>query len=529
MKKAFLPLGVLGVLSLAAAPFDLADLAQGDPQSVVKRCRALTEARIAGIRATPNLVPPAGAPVFYVSPDGDDARDGRTPATAWRTTERVSRAKLAPGSYVLFARGGTWRTSLDLKGYGPDRPFLGYAGGLRGQTGVTYSAYGTGPKPRLLASPFDGADPKRWRATEKADVWACDLGRTDVGNVVFDGGAAWGFKIVPVYHKDGTTTAQYTGRPFRDWRDLDRDLCFYHDWSTNGIGRGTGTLYLHSRGNPGTRFKSIEFGVRHNIITAHGRPGVTIDNLCLLHCGAHGIHQGGSKDLRVQNCEFGWIGGGVQGENLFGRAWPVRYGNAVEVGACDGYMVTNCYVYQVYDAGLTHQTDAVSRFDGKENERYQKRIRYVDNVIEKCNYSIEYFIARCPVNNPSRMEDFTIAGNLMWDAGTGLCEQRPDRNQDAHVKSWVHANRATGYVIRDNLFAFGHRQLVEVCSDLLNPDGSPSLPRVENNLFLGTSSARLGVIKQLPNLRAPAYWPMAAATEAELNALGGGNRVVVAQ
>ena len=491
--------------------------------------RAHTDARIASIRATANLEIPAGCDVYYLAANGDDAKDGRTPATAWRTVERLNRQKgIRPGSYVLFRRGDLWRVSLDLPNYPKDRPFVGYAGGLQGRTGVTYSTYGEGAKPVLTTSPFNGADAARWQATEVPGIWACPLGRTDVGNIVFDGGAAHGIKILPVYHKDGKTTAQYTGHPFKNFRDLDGDLHFYHDYSTNGIGRGTGMLYVRSKENPGTRFKSIEFGIRHNIITAHGRPDVTIDNLCLKYCGAHAIHQGGSKNLRVQNCEIGWIGGGIQGENLFGRAWGVRYGNGVEVGGCDGYVVTNCYFHQIYDAGVTHQADVVSRFDGKQREIYQKGIRYVDNVIETCNYSVEYFLSRSPAENPSRMEDFVIAGNLMWDAGKGLCEQRPDRRQDAHIKSWSSSNRALGYVIRDNVFVGAHQQLLHICARLTNADGSSSMPKMENNVFAAKKDVLLGTVEQLPDDKAvPRFVPLDDKAEAYLNRLGAGNKVAL--
>lgn len=488
--------------------------------------RAKTDARIAAIRATANPEIPAGRDVYYLAADGDDAKDGRTPGTAWRTVEHLNRQKgIRPGSYVLFRRGDQWRVSLDLPNHPKDRPFIGYAGGLQGLSGVTYSTYGEGTKPVLMTSPFNGADVARWQATEVPEIWACPLGRTDVGNVVFNGGEAHGIKILPVYHKDGRTTAQYTGHPFKDFRDLDGDLHFYHDYSTNGIGHGTGMLYLRSKENPGSRFKSIEFGIRHNLITSHGKVDVTIDNLCLKYCGAHAVH-GGAKNLRVQNCEIGWIGGGIQGENLFGRAWGVRYGNGVEVGGCNGYVVTNCYLYQIYDAGVTHQADVVSRFNGKQREIYQKGIRYVDNVIETCNYSVEYFLSRSPATNPSRMEDFVIAGNLMWDAGKGLCEQRPDRNCDAHIKSWSSSNRALGYVIRDNVFVGAHQQLIEVISRLVNADGSSSMPRLENNVFAARKGVRLGVVEQLPDDRAkPTYVPLDDKAEAYLNRLGSGNRV----
>ena len=185
----------------AAAEVSLTSMVGPDPAATVKRFRELTDARIAEIRATPNPTVPAGCDVYYLSKDGDDAQDGRTPATAWRTVERLNRATdIRPGSFVLFERGGTWRTSLDVSSHPADKSYAGYAGGLKGLKGVTYSAYGAGPKPRLIASPFNGADPARWRATDAPNVWSCPLGRTDVGLVVFIEGTAHAIKIVPVSH-----------------------------------------------------------------------------------------------------------------------------------------------------------------------------------------------------------------------------------------------------------------------------------------------------------------------------------------
>ena len=66
--------------------------------------------------------------------------------------------------------------------------------------------------------------------------------------------------------------------------------------------------------------------------------GAHIDNLCLKYCGSHGVGSGTNEGLRITNCEFGWIGGSIQGESIFGRKHPTRFGNAVEIyGGCDGY------------------------------------------------------------------------------------------------------------------------------------------------------------------------------------------------
>ena len=152
---------------------------------------------------------------------------------------------------------------------------------------------------------------------------------------------------------------------------------------------------------------------------------------------------GGSKNLLVKNCEFGWIGGGIQGEGLFGRAWGVRYGNAVEVGGCDGYTVTNCYV-----PDLRRGCHASSRRRVALQRQGKILSRRASVMWGTCSRNaitrLSIFLSRCP-EQPRRMEDFVIADNLMWDAGTGLWSsvRIVDRTPTSKVGSpptvrWVH-------------------------------------------------------------------------------------------
>lgn len=79
-------------------------------------------------------------PVYYVSPNGDDAADGLSPQTAWRTLEKVSSTPFEPGTHVLFERGGEWRGRLQSSSSGtPEAP-------------IVYASYGSGPKPRFYGS-----------------------------------------------------------------------------------------------------------------------------------------------------------------------------------------------------------------------------------------------------------------------------------------------------------------------------------------------------------------------------------------
>ena len=71
-------------------------------------------------------------------------------------------------------------------------------------------------------------------------------------------------------------------------------------------------------------------------------------------------------------------------------------------------------------------------------------------------------------------------------------------------------------------------QLIEICASLTNPDGSASIPCLDENVFVGTPATRLGAVEQLSSAAArPTYVPLDDKTEAYLNARGSGNRVIV--
>ena len=486
----------LGAVSPETAP-------SADAERTLAALRAQADARIAEIRRTPNRAVPAGAPTYYLSArTGRDDADGRTPATAWRTAARLAREKIAPGAYVLFERGGVYR------------------GTVKASAGVTYTAYGEGPKPCVYGSPEDGADPAKWTRTENPNVWAYDIGRRDVGTLVFDGGARHATKIVlRTDKKTGARFNKFTGRPFNSYRDLDGDLHFWHDYYE----KGTGKLYLYSAQNPGARFRSIEFNVKCHGFAVGGACGVTIDNFTVKYVGVHGVGAGTCRDLAVANCEFAWIGGSIQGEGMFGRDYPTRLGNAVEIyGGCENYAVTNCYIWQVYDAGVTQQFNIPETAGAKRYD--QRNVRYAHNVFEKCNYSVEYFLTARD-GNESRMENFVVEDNLMFDAGVGFCEQRPDRNEGAHIKSWGGGarNRAKNYVVRRNAFCRAGDMLVQIYSALRNDDGSSSLPALLDNVFIGRDGQSFGVISDA----SPARVRYDAGTQALVDRFGAGNRCLI--
>lgn len=82
----------------------------------------------------------ANARNYYVdASSGCDSNPGLTPASAWKSLARASRASLQPGDSLLLARGGWWEDRLDITASGaPDSP-------------IVITAYGCGEKPRIAA------------------------------------------------------------------------------------------------------------------------------------------------------------------------------------------------------------------------------------------------------------------------------------------------------------------------------------------------------------------------------------------
>lgn len=77
---------------------------------------------------------------YYIDAvDGNDANDGKTPQTAWRSLAKVNSMKLNAGNKILFRVGQTWEGQLEIKDSGTaDNP-------------IEIGAYGDGVQPILTA------------------------------------------------------------------------------------------------------------------------------------------------------------------------------------------------------------------------------------------------------------------------------------------------------------------------------------------------------------------------------------------
>lgn len=139
-----------GVLLAQASALSLAGTVPAALPPVVTLLGTDVRTQLAGLPADVTPLPawpaaPAGARHWHVdSLRGDDAADGQTPATAWRSLARLARVALQAGDRVLLACGSRWHETLRLAG-----------GGRAGQPVVVTAADSACPAPPVI----DGAVP----------------------------------------------------------------------------------------------------------------------------------------------------------------------------------------------------------------------------------------------------------------------------------------------------------------------------------------------------------------------------------
>ncbi len=437
---------------------------------------------------------PCQGTAYYVSNQGSDDNDGLSPESAWASLERVNSAALEPGDGVYFQRGGLWR------------------GQLWAQEGVIYSAYGQGDKPKIYSSPENGADPDKWSLLEGTDnIWVYHTDIMDCGVIVFDEGESYAVKLSPNY-VDGYLSTINEGQAFDVKTELTEDLMFFSQADSilydgapfrytvmDNCDKGeypqevTGKLYLRcDEGNPGEVFGSIEFAVRQNLVLP--ADDAVFHNLCLKYTGAHGIY-GYGMGYEVSFCEIGWVGGSIQYYRYDDGA-PVRFGNGVECdGSYDHYSVTDCYIYQCYDAGVSNQDPAEDpEVSGSQATDYtdviQQNVTYAGNLFEYNDMPIEIFftLEDDAGYGRHRMENVLIEGNYFLYTGYGWAGSQEGKAQySAAYQGYGSPNASENFRIVNNVFYLSTGALIHTATR------EEWQPELEGNTYVQNEGGTLAV------------------------------------
>lgn len=340
---------------------------------------------------------------YYVSADGSDTCLG-TNENSTGSVEALQNSLLNPGDMVLFKRGDIFRLLR----------------GIQTVEGVSYGAYGEGNKPTFYGSArnYAGAD---WQSVGE-HLNRLDFTLGEAGNIYF----IKGNKI-------------YSGCQKAELSQLNSDGDFFHDSKNKCI-------YVYSVTDI-KKYDSIE--IAHSMCAFTLKSNVTIQNLAVKYVGTFGMRgceEGGINSVTINGCEIGWVGGTHHsGEN-------VRFGNGIEffMSAKD-INVSNCYIYQAFDAGLTFQGAAAD----------YKNISFKNNLIETCTFNVEFFSniydwEKDKVKKTGSYKNIEISHNIIRFAGCGWAMEEFQRDNwyaVSNILGWrILVPNTENFKVENNIF-----------------------------------------------------------------------------
>ncbi len=389
----------------------------------------------------------ADAPgVRYFSNDGDDAADGLTPKTAWRTLEKLGK-DLPAGAEARLRRGDVFYGMADLKpGLSAERP-------------TVLTAYGEGAKPEICAFKIAKPDPSVWTPTGTNNLWRIDLG----DDSKFDGNHMTRSGNVGFLKVDGRLFgrkffAKLKNRPSRPWDFIDDRR----------------SLTVFSTVNPALAAKDIR--IAPCMGTLPFRDHIVVSNIIVRGTGAHGAN-GSGVDIHFFDCEFREIGG----SHLWGHGAGVsRYGNGVECwGGCRDMEVRRCVFADVYDVGFTLQ--------GRQAPFSWENIHVSDCVFIRCSQCYELWLNKC--RPEIGMKNCSFMRNRCVDTARGWAyDVRPDKANAAPLLMYTMATDTCDILVKDNVFINSRGFLIYKSGGLAE---LPETYRVIGNTVVGPTNQPL--------------------------------------
>ncbi|MBQ6338225.1 MAG: acetylxylan esterase, partial [Kiritimatiellae bacterium] len=356
--------------------------------------------------------------VRYFSNAGDDAADGLTPATAWRTLEKLG-GDLPAGGEARLRRGDVFYGKVDLKS-GPDAAHP-----------TVLSAYGEGAAPEICAYKIAKADPSAWTFTGTNNLWRIDLAddSTFGGNRMTKDGNVGFLKV------DGRIFGRKffakNGRPLAQQWDFMDDHRFLTVWSAD---------------NPARMAKDIRIAPNLGVIPF--RNHMEVRDVVVRGTGGHGSN-GVGFDVRFFDCGFYEIGGSHLGG--YGNG-VTRYGNGVECWAGASHVqVCRCAFADIYDVGFTMQ--------GGSPSRSWENTHVTDCTFTRCTQCYELWTTKC---RPGiGMKGCTFLRNRCVDTARGWAyDVRPDKANATPLLMYAMETDVCDILVKDNMFVNSRGALI---------------------------------------------------------------------
>jgi len=298
--------------------------------------------------------------IYYVDQTGGNDGWAGTFAAPWKTVAKVNGFALVAGDIVFFKRGEVWREKLVV-------PENGAAGNP-----ITFGAYGSGAKPKILGSTDLAL--VAWN-NEGGNIWYASGITTQIGIVVFNNEGSTGVKMAA---KVGCVAQGDF------WWDDPNDR-----------------LYMYSVGTPAAFYTNIEAGTSGNTVSIGYRSHIIIQDLDVRYSGTHGIAIDGwdhaPHDIIIQYNSVSYCGGGN------------AQGNGVQIfsGIVDDCIIRYNKFNQIYDSGIAIQDGQPSTFTN---------VSCYYNLISNCEHGIEVgaFDAATTING------VYIYNNTVYNSGGGF-------------------------------------------------------------------------------------------------------------
>lgn len=387
----------------------------------------------------------AAGEVRYLAANGDDANDGKSPKTAWRTVERLNSGLPSGGTALLRCGDVFYGTVMVL-------------GGVDRNHRTAVMSFGSGPKPVISCTKNLRDDPAIWQAHSTGyNQWYVDLTNPSNYTGLMSDDANPGFLLV-----DGEV---------KPWKRFSR-----HDVNAQWDFAGEdGRLYVHSTNNPALLSHDIRVAVNVHGVRLFSHTAVS--NLAVRATGAHGMYAGWSKtpttDMRISDCTFENIGGSELENYYCDGKLRVRYGNGIEFGAnCEDAIVERCEFRGVYDVAYTMQGNI-------EGATGWKDVHVRGCLMVDCSQAFEIWCKSAPPGVGFKRCSFT--GNRTVNVGGGWgALTRPNRQTATPLLVYAMETDTVDIEVTGNVFE-------KVSSGLIYKRGGldtlPSGYRVHDNVI----------------------------------------------
>lgn len=345
------------------------------------------------------FAPALYAAIYYVdATNGQDINNGISQATAWQTIAKVNASRFIPGDQILFKRGEVWRETLIVA-----------SSGTAGSP-ITFGAYGSGGKPKILGSVAKNST-SDWESEivgGQANTWRT-ASTADIGHIYADG-SVLGVKK--------STKAECTSQGNFFWDSSNKEL------------------YIYSTSNPATYYNgSIELAKNWGggLVYVSDKDFVVIEDFDIRHSGSHGIQTNNSDSVTIRRNDLSYIGGVY-------FSGTIRYGNGIELwNKGSNMLVQNNTISQTFDEGATSQSASTGI---RNNQIFEY------NTIDKCGRGFAFSTYS---GNPI-VGGAIIRYNTITDSGLGWATPSISNGEGKGIQlncPQATASYCTGNVIRN--------------------------------------------------------------------------------